>query len=224
MRIVGRSISLKTAVTVLLALLGTVSFSTKVLAGLEPELIGSTGTDPFTYIYFVGLGDGFIQTGPVPGASANSGVGVPGNTVASFFTIYDFNGFTGAHTEPADWAFQSLAGNLGSTPSTTLPADNNTVPNLTWYYTGAVVGGSLLITGFSATSSNRDTGALANFTSYNAFGFGNQGFGTAIATIGTVGVPGPSVVATPEPATLLLLSFGLAGLVVQRAWSKRRER
>src|SRR5262245_13083690 len=52
---------------------------------------------------------GMVTTGTVPGATT---LLVGPNTVADYFTLYDFAGFVSA-TAPAGWASQSL--NLGST-------------------------------------------------------------------------------------------------------------
>src|SRR6266849_3357610 len=70
----------------------------------------------------------------------------------AFFTIYDFAGLVpGTNMQPVDWTFSSAL--LGVTPPKTVPDDNAGVPNLTWTYTGGIVGpGPLLLGDFSADS------------------------------------------------------------------------
>src|SRR5438093_4892128 len=131
------------ATAIVLVLLGALSFSPDVRASLIPSLEGGAPTGPvagvFTFTYDVGLSaDQKVNTGAVPVGSVNTGVGVLGSTYASFFTIYDFAGFNGTHVDPAGWTFESVAGNLGATPNTTVPIDSAAVANLTWYFTGAV--------------------------------------------------------------------------------------
>src|SRR5437773_3945489 len=128
------------ATAIVLVLLGALSFSPDVRASLIPALEAGSPSGPvagvFTFTYDLGIAfDQKVNTGAVPGVSVNTGVGVLDSTYASFFTIYDFAGFNGTHSDPAGWTFESLP--LGATPSTTLPTDSAGVANLTWYFTGA---------------------------------------------------------------------------------------
>lgn len=180
-------------------------------ASLTPTFTGVTGTGPFTFSYTVGVAaDQNAQPGPgtAPGSSVTTGVGVSGASSTDFFTVYDFRGFTGVHSEPAGWGFESLL--LGATPSDTLPADDPTIANLTWFRTGATVNGPATLTGFSAQSTLNTT-AVDNYTS-DATRNSGAAAGTAISSIGTTIVP--AATAVPEPGMMLLLSAGLAGLGV----------
>ena len=48
-----------------------------------------------------------------------------------FFTIYDFVGFNGSHSEPANWLFSSLP--AGPVPVLiAVPGDDPAIPYLTW--------------------------------------------------------------------------------------------
>ncbi len=149
-----------------------------------------TGAGPYTWTYDVSLeGNSTVRTD-------------------DFFTILDFSGFTGTHTEPAGWSFASA--NTGLCPSN--PAqpllnafcaaiDDPTIPNLTWTRTGANIVGAQALGDFSADSiySAETLGAFFSRDRNNAVNQNNVG-----ASGGTT-VP----LAVPEPASLVLLGGGL---------------
>jgi hypothetical protein len=60
------------------------------------------------------------------------------NKPVSYFTIYDFEGFTGSVTTPSDWTYSVQ--NTGITPTGITPteADDATKPNITFTYIGTV--------------------------------------------------------------------------------------
>src|SRR2546421_2812269 len=69
-----------------------------------------------------------------------------------FFTVYDFGAFTlGSNHQPAGWTFSSSL--IGTNPSLVLPADNPSILNLTWTYTGTTpINGSAMIGDFSVVA------------------------------------------------------------------------
>lgn len=129
-----------------------------------------------------------------------------------WFTIYDFNGFTGVHSEPAGWVFTSS--NIGVTPSDVIPVDNPTIPNLTWTWTGSTIiptGQSFTLGQFSAVSMF-NTPVLANFVSRGTKDVpGLPADGTKISNVGMVAVPVSTI---PEPTTMTLTGLGLMAVAL----------
>jgi hypothetical protein len=171
-------------------------------ADIIPTMEGVSGTGPFTWSYQADLHpDQRVETG-------------------NFFTIYDFAGFTGAHSEPAGWAFSSTL--TGVTPLSLNPAavgDNPAVANLTWIYSGATPlaydPAGLGIFSAGSLLSNPMLGKYAS-ESTKATGFAA---GTPADNIGYVAAPNPAGV-TPEPCTLAVLGAGALSLL--RAGRRRR--
>lgn len=136
----------------------------------------------------------------------------------SFFTLYDFVGFTGFGSLPANWTATSAL--LGKTPSKTLPDDDAALINVSFTYTGP---------DFNTTgpTTEQDLGNFVIFSSsntivlsdYTSLGKLNNGptIGSDVATIGSnaVGVAGAAV---PEPATwaTLMVGMGLVGTSMRR--------
>ncbi len=137
----------------------------------------------------------------------------PGTMYDDYFTIYDFAGFTGAHTEPAGWTFLSQA--IGPTDSNIVAADTS-IANLTWYYTGggAPLIGPFVLSGFSATSTFTGSNPLGQWSSEDTQN-GGMNDGTTNAATGKVVVPAN----VPDSgSTLMFLGMGLLGA----AWARRR--
>ena len=160
----------------LLALAGT-AFIAQGSVGLEEPVISATNGG-FTWNY-----SGTVFTGETI-------------TNGSFFTIYDFGGFTnGSNVQPAGWTFSSLP--VGTTPpGTPTVTDNPSLVNLTWTYTNAtpitgtnVIGNLGIFSVISGTNQIRDGEFAAQATS--------TAQGSPDFTQRNIGVP------IPEAATLL---------------------
>lgn len=137
-----------------------------------------------------------------------------------YFTIYNFDGFVpgsamaSGSAYSGDWTFSSS--NLGPTPSGVLPADDPTIPNLTWTYTGAEI------------NINAQIG-LGNFWAVSLYPTTTESWFTASTGSSTgvtdnnitpteVPVPSAPPPGVPEPATLLLAGLGLPLAAGFRRW------
>jgi len=133
-----------------------------------------------------------------------------------FFTIYDFGNFqAGSNIQPANWTFSSSL--TGTNPSVVVVADNPSLLNLTWTYTGKTpISGSDLLGIFSVVT---DTNQLrsSDFAA-EATRVSGPNAGTKIDNVGTISVP------IPEFSTLLpvlavcglAMATGLPALMRQR--------
>jgi hypothetical protein len=187
-------------------------------AAITPTLISvvPNGDGTYTYNYNVDLAEdqNASPAGAPPGATTPTEVGAPSSAFQDYFTIYDFAGLVGGSwTQPAGWTVQAAL--TGSTPSTTSPADDPGLFNVTWVRTGAMTAGPADLGTFSLVS------IFSNvfFDNYTSDATRSQGptAGTAVASIGTVNVPqvsggNPFPSQVSEPGTLLLLGSGLLGL------------
>jgi len=141
-----------------------------------------------------------------------------GDQHASYFTIYDFNGYVaGSAFAPADWDI--TVQNVGETPTGQSVTDDAGIVNITFTYTGATVVGPVTHfegTGvFGAVSTNS---AIKNFGQYTSTTLknnpshpddktfqSNQGFLVTPAAV-------------PESSSLMLLLPGLVplGVMIRR--------
>jgi hypothetical protein len=168
-------------------------------------LIGGSipvGND-FEYTYSVALTTG----------SALSATGGGMNT-ANFFTLYDIPGLiSGSETYGG-----ALAGNsshteqpMGITPVTEnpFPPPNGSFMNVTTFWTGPSLSGSLDLGTFSFLSTDPLGPAMLAFTGASQ---NLQNMSLIANNSGQVAGPGPAGSPTPEPRTLLLAALGLSVL------------
>lgn len=137
----------------------------------------------------------------------------------NFFTIYDFNGFTGFGTLGTGFAASSSL--LGQTPDDVLPTDSASIANATFIYTGPTlnnppgdVQGVALELGTFQVFSSLDLGTkLLSFAS-RAIKNNGAAVNTTVSNVGFVNGPG----AVPEPSVwaMLLIGFGAIGYSARR--------
>jgi len=141
---------------------------------------------------------------------------------SAFFTIYDFKGFVaGSDHEPAGWTFSGQL--TGTTPTSAVVADDPTIPNLTWTYSGPNLTGPRELGAFSALSTLGESNTLGSFTGQatkNAPGEPENN--TRTFNGGSITVPGAQpTTPVPEPSTIMLCCTGF-GLLALRRRSHRK--
>lgn len=191
-------------------------FASSAWASLIPSLSSVTPSGSnFVYNYNAVLStDERLDPAATNGTTCPA-VGSPVSCVppGTFLTLYDFAGYTGASTAPANWTLTSQ--NIGITPSTVNGAtfDDPNVVNLTFKYNGPVIQGPGSFA-FSATSIYGVQNKNGNFTSQLT----KSDLVTNPATNGqTDQITGPlsvptSISKTPEPASMFMMGSGLLGL------------
>ncbi len=136
----------------------------------------------------------------------------------NYFTLYDFDGFTGVGTVPAGWTASTAL--VGLTPPDVLPTDNAGIINVTFTYQGPTLN-------FDSDPANnveltfapfvlRSTFGNMSFDSFTARAIKNDGLarGTEVSTIGIYASPG----GVPEPTSwaLLIVGFAMVGVSMRR--------
>lgn len=165
-------------------------------ANILPSLKGVDFSGAFTYKYSISFGPGI----KLDRSSAFS----------QFFTIYDFAGFNGKHSSPADWEF--VDDGPGMSEFGLNIANDPNRPDLTWKYVGRrPLSGPGSAGPFWAQST---FGPLLRTADFAGQGTGASGYnlGSAVRTITTVSVPDNASIHAPEPATGLLLGCGLVAI------------
>ena len=135
----------------------------------------------------------------------------------NYFTIYDFAGYVpGGEVAPPGWALTSS--NTGKADPKVNPADDPTLPNLTWTYTGPTTFGQVGLGNFWAISKfgQRHEDSFTAQTYRASDGLLDNNITTTDAPVGQV------VHDTPEPATLALAALGLPLIGMARAFRRRK--
>jgi len=140
-----------------------------------------------------------------------------GDSILSYFTIYDFVGLDSVVSVPTGWTYSEQF--TGVTPSGVLPSDNPGIENITFDYIGAEIDGSQSLGDFVLTSADGALNTNGNFsfqTGSNEIETKFQAPGDPVDQgLGKVTVP---TAITPEPklGLLMALGAGLLGLAAKR--------
>jgi hypothetical protein len=179
-------------------------------ANIIPTGTAITGAigGPYTWSYDMQLSsDQDVKSGAIPPVFSIPHLNL---SYGAFVTIYDFAGYVaGSCTGPSGWTCSVQ--NVGYTPDDTLPTDDPTLPNLTWFYTAGPT--------LTGQPSGADLGAFAAMSIYNnidlisyaARAEKNNGSaaGTVADNVGTTRGP-VAPLAVPEPGSLALAGMSLA--------------
>jgi len=176
----------------------------------------------FNVVTPVGGGSEFSYSVDISGGSKIVNAANSAGQGASFFTIYDFNGYVGGSAfAPADWNITIQ--NVGITPTGQLVTDDAGIVNITFEYTGATVLGPVTHfegTGvFGAVSTISAASAGGTYTSHtNKNNPGQLDDDTYQSNQGVLVTPS----AVPETSSLMLLLPGLVplGVVLRRRMRK----
>jgi len=180
-------------------------------ADFQLSLVGGapTGSGPFTYTYQV-----FLTSN-----SALSLTGGGGNP-ASFFTIYDFNGYVpGSAALGTLTGFSISAQNVGFTPIFQSPPDNPGIVNITFTDVSNTTSNSSLVSSvLLGTVSLQSTISLTQQAAFYSGASQNAVNGNIANNTGSVAGP----LAVPEPASVAMLGIGL--VAVLGLGSRRRKK
>ena len=138
----------------------------------------------------------------------------------NYFTIFDFAGLVDGTVVPPDanWAADVQA--VGPTPVLLNPADDPSIPNLVFTYTGPTIpAGQIGLGNFMATSTfgDRKEVSFTAETNRTSDGLKDSNITSTDAPTGQV-IENP----IPEPATMLLAGLGLPLLGLARLRKKKK--
>ncbi len=192
-------------------------------ASLIPSLVNgpvNIGNGQFRYDYRISLSaDERIDP------AATNGVTCPGpsnsnvqcNPAGTFVTFYDIPSFITASAPnpgtgglPAGGFFSTVVQFTGQTPNSINGAafDSPSLPNVVYIYTGPVINGPAVFTGFSIITTQSGLNPFGNFTSQSTNNTTSSTSGTSDQVIGSVPIPVGTTAATASVSGRIVTSFG----------------
>ncbi len=168
----------------------------------EPTPFNGMAAAPGTFVYSAAFN-----------TQIDGGTGQPAEslTSGSFVTLYDFPGLlTSRLNDGFGSLFTLTQQNLGTNPVFTAAPDSATLPNFTLTYNGPTLSASTTFTNvFTLTSTLTGTAPGAGFFGGQDVKASGPSNGSPIGSIGRITMPSAAV---PEPASLALVSVGLAAV------------
>ncbi len=166
----------------------------------EPTPFNGLAATPGTFVYSAAFN-----------TQLDTGTGQPAESLipGSFVTLYDFPGLLTSRLNDGFASIFSLTQqNVGVNPAFTAAPDSATLPNFTLTYTGPTLTTNTLFTNvFTLTSSLTGTAPGSGFFGGQDVKATGPSAGSPLGSVGRITQPSAAV---PEPASLAMLTLGLA--------------